>query len=90
MERLSIIGLGKLGLSMAASGGLPQVILSGKKRLYHQEYIRPSGGTLSTTGFRLYLKHGKQMMQSRQPLIMNNEKWGLGEENLSEVSISLK
>lgn len=35
MERLSIIGLGKLGLPMAASYVLSQIILSGDKRIYH-------------------------------------------------------
>lgn len=75
---------------MAASSGLSQIILNGKKRIYHQEHIRPGRGTLPKTDFRLYLKHAKQMMQSRQPLITNDEKWGLGEENLPETSIPLK
>ena len=74
---------------MAASSGLSQIILNGKKRIYHQGHIRPRG-PLSSTDYQLYRQRGKQMMESRQPLIMNDEKWGLWEENLSETSIPLK
>lgn len=73
---------------MAASSGLSQIILSGKKRIYHQEHIRPSG-TRPLTDFRLYRQHGKRMMELKQPLIMNGEKWGLGGESLPQTSIPL-
>jgi len=73
---------------MAASSGLSQIILSDKKRIYHQGHIRP-GGARPMTDVRLLLKHGKRMMDLKQPLIMNDEKWGLAEEDLPHTSIPL-
>ena len=40
---------------MAASYVLSQIILSGDKRIYHQEHTRPSRATQPTTDFKLCL-----------------------------------
>ena len=71
---------------MAASYGLSQIILSGGKRIYHQEHTRLKPGSLPTTDFGLCLKHGKQMLKSGRPMVFNDEKWGLAEENLTEIN----
>jgi len=80
---------------MAASSGLSQIILSDKKRIYHQGHMRP-GDTRhyyftkqSIMDGWLLAKRAKRMMDLKQPLIMNDEKWGLGEENLPHTSIPL-
>ncbi|GAG67752.1 unnamed protein product [marine sediment metagenome] len=66
---------------IAASSGLLQIILGGKKRIYHQGHTRPTG-TRPWTDLHLLLQQGKQMMELGQPLIMNDGKWGLADKNL--------
>ncbi len=75
---------------MAASSGLSQVILDDNKRLYHQEHSRSHRHNRPTMNFRFYLEQGKRMMKSGQPLIANDEGWGLKEEELAEVNISFE
>ena len=66
---------------MAVSAGLLQITLRGKKRIYHQGHIR-SANALPKTNLEILLNRAKRMIKLQQPLILNDEKWGLGDENL--------
>ena len=68
---------------IAASFGLSQIILNNKK-IYHQEHERSEGSKRPLTDYQLYLTQTKQMMIKKQPLIFNDENWGLGNLNLKE------
>jgi hypothetical protein len=72
---------------MAASSGLSQVILDSEKRIYHQEHDRSETAPRPLTDYQLYIERDKKMMKLKQPLIMNNEHWGLGKEHLEEYEV---
>jgi len=66
---------------MAKSLGLRQIILRGKRRIYHQGHER-STKARPRTDLEILLTRAKQMIKLKQPLILNNEEWGLGDKNL--------
>ena len=69
---------------MAASSGLSQVILNHKKRIYHQGHSSYVDRAKFYKEYQIYKKRAKEMMMSKQPLIVNDENWGLAKESLKE------
>lgn len=69
---------------MAVSSGLSQVILNGKKRIYHQGHTSYVNRAKFYREYQIYKERAKEMIRVKQPFIMNNENWGLGKESLKE------
>ena len=67
---------------MAVSAGLLQITLSGKNRIYHQGHAR-STKARPKTDLETLLNRAKRMIKLQQPLILNDEEWGLGDKNLA-------
>ncbi len=72
---------------LAASLGLKQVVLKKTMRTYHQEHDRSSQAERPSTDYSQYLEHGRQMTALGRPLILNDESWGLGEQELRDYII---
>lgn len=68
----------------AASSGLSQIVLNNKNRVYHQYHGRFESSKRPITDYQVYRKHIIQMMREKQPLIFNDENWGLGNVELKE------
>ena len=65
-------------------GGWQQVILEPPLRLYHQDHARPEvakpwSGAVETAF--------KQLRKTRQAMVFNDERWGLGDQSLPETSL---
>jgi len=69
---------------MAASMGLKQVILEKPLRLYHQPHDRSSQAEFPRTDLNRLWEEGAEMLRTRKPLIINDESWGLGNDELDE------
>lgn len=80
---------------MAASMGLRQVILNSPMRVYHQEHNlgfselakQPHAIQRRVMDYQQYRSWCINMLRSGQPKIFNDEKWGLGYEDLAEHTI---
>ncbi len=69
---------------MAQSSGLSQVILNNKKRIYHQGHTSYVNRAKFSREYQIYKERAKEMLKTGQPLIMNDENWGLGKGSLKE------
>ncbi len=69
---------------IAASSGLPQVILNSRKRIYHQSHGSYINRADFSKEYETYKECAKQMARSNQSLITNDENWGLAGEKLKE------
>ncbi len=69
---------------MAASLGLSQVILNGKKRIYHQGHTSYVNRAKLRKEYEDYKERAEEMIKKGQPWIINDENWGLGKEFLKE------
>jgi hypothetical protein len=74
---------------LAAALGLQQVVLKSPLRIYHQEHDRSEHTRRPLTDYQQYLEHGKRMLESGRPEILNGEDWGFGHEQLPECWIRL-
>jgi hypothetical protein len=82
---------------MAASAGLHEVVLRSPMRMYHQDHARPmdwtgrrpSRSSRPVTSYDLWVRHSKEMLRLRKPMMFNDENWGLGDRNLNEDAICL-
>lgn len=72
---------------LASSLGLEQIVLKDPLRIYHQEHDRTEHSSRPLTDYQQYLENGKKMLDTRQPIIFNDEGWGLGYEQLREDQI---
>jgi hypothetical protein len=68
---------------MAASRGLKQAVLEGKKRIYHQEHDRSEHSIRPLTDLDALFERGAIMLRSKTPMIFNGEDWGLAGDQLS-------
>lgn len=73
---------------IAYSHGLRQVVLKGKKRIYHQYHVRSDASTRPFTDYEVFSERSKRMLESGVPILFNDESWGLGDQDLPEVKIS--
>ncbi len=73
------------GCLLAASLGLQQVVLEGRRRIYHQEHDRTEQRSRPQIDFEKVWQHGLRMLATGKPEILNDENWGLGRERLSEA-----
>jgi len=71
------------GCILAASLGLRQILLPDPMRIYHQEHDRGEHGTRPHTDYQRYLQDGEKMLRYGKPEILNDDNWGIGEEDLS-------
>jgi len=69
---------------MAVSSGLSQVILNGKKRIYHQGHTSYVNRDKLYKEYEGYKERAEEMIKKGQPWIINDENWGLGKESLEE------
>ncbi len=67
---------------MAVGCGLHQVVLKGRRRIYHQGHKRTTRSR-PKTDLALLLQRARLMIKQRQPLILNDKNWGLGDKNLA-------
>lgn len=72
---------------MAASMGLRQRILGGRRRIYHQDHDRTDHASRPTTDYRAYLERCQAMIDSGKPEITNPDNWGLGDLDLQECEV---
>lgn len=72
---------------IAASYGLRQVILRQPMRLYHQEHDRSIHRMLPKTDWRPWYHRFLECIKSQQPMVVNDEAWGLANEDLKEWTI---
>jgi len=72
---------------LAAALGMEQVVLKSPLRIYHQEHDRSEHTKRPLTNYEQYLEHGRIMLESGRPDILNDEDWGLGDLQLPEYLI---
>ena len=72
---------------LAASLGLRQVVLKNPLRIYHQEHSRFGYPQYPSADYQQLLSSGKRMLEAGKPEIINDEKWGCGDEQLSEYLV---
>ncbi len=73
--------------SMAKSSGLSQVVLRSPLRIYHQDHDTTEMARRPATDYDTYWGDTERMMKSGKPVILNNEAWGLGNEELAERTV---
>jgi hypothetical protein len=73
--------------SMAKSSGLYQVVFKNPLRIYHQPHGLSGMAGQSIAEHKLFWQDIKGMIRSGNPLILNDESWGLGNEQLQESAI---
>jgi hypothetical protein len=69
---------------IAQFSGLRQIILKNPLKIYHQDHGRPESSKPYSQAVETAYA---QLMKERRGIIFNDEKWGLGEENLCEECI---
>ena len=75
---------------MAASGGMRQIVLRGRRRIYHQEHERavnwtnPEDSDRPVTSYELWTQRCEEMLRDQKPRLFNADGWGLGAAKLSE------
>jgi hypothetical protein len=78
---------------LAASAGATQVILDGRRRLYHLEHSRtvdwdrpdPPPAHL-VVPYETFLEDAKKMLLAGKPTVFNERSWGLGDVDLPEAT----
>jgi hypothetical protein len=80
---------------MAASADVQQVVIHGRKRLYHLEHERainwerPQDSTLYHVPYARFLADAQTMLRAGAPTLYNDEQWGLGDVELPEMCLRL-
>lgn len=78
---------------MAASAGLHQIVLDGRRRLYHLEHERavdwerPERAAPYYVPYETFLADAKRMLETGAPTRFNDENWGLGDLELPESTL---
>lgn len=72
---------------MAACSGLLQVVLGNGKRIYHQDHDRSEHGKRPLTDYQKFQQDALKMLSTKQPLVYNDEDWGIGARELSERQV---
>jgi len=78
---------------MATSAGARQVILDGRRRLYHLEHPRAIDWDVSqppahyVVPFETFLDDASEMLLAGRPTVFNDESWGLAEIDLPEATV---
>jgi hypothetical protein len=76
---------------MAASAGMRQVILDGRRRLYHLEHPRAVDWDLPAPDLVIplgtFLEDASKMLLAGKPTVFNDASWGLGDVDLPEVPL---
>jgi hypothetical protein len=78
---------------MAASAGMRQVILDGRRRLYHLEHSRavdwdlPHAPPHLVVPFETFLEDASKMLLAGKPAVFNEPSWGFGDVDLPEVTL---
>lgn len=79
---------------MAASVGLRQVILDGRRRLYHVEHARavdwerPEDAEHYYVPYETFLATARELLTRQRPAVFNGEDWGLRGVELPEVALA--
>ncbi len=79
---------------LAASAGMKQVILDGRRRLYHLEHSRtvdwdrpePPPAHL-VVPYETFLEDASEMLLAGKPTVFNGPSWGLGDVDLPETTL---
>ena len=78
---------------MAASTGMRQVILDGRRRLYHLEHPRsidwdlPHAPADLVVPYETFLEDSSKMLLAGKPTVFNKPSWGFGDVDLPEVTL---
>jgi hypothetical protein len=72
---------------MAASKGLKQRVLKGRRRVYHQDHDRTDHSTRPRTDYDAYLKRCHAMLAAGEPEISNPADWGIADFELTEYEV---
>jgi len=78
---------------MAESAGIRQVILDGRRRLYHLEHSRqvdwdlPHAPADLVVPFETFLEDAREMLLAGKPTVFNEPSWGLGDVDLPETKL---
>ena len=78
---------------MAASAGLSQVVLDGRRRLYHLEHPRavdwehPEQAVHYVVPYETFLEAAREMLLKRRATVFNDEAWGLADVELPETTL---
>ena len=78
---------------MAMSAGTRQVVLDGRRRLYHLEHARvidwdhPEKATVYVLPFEAFVEAASEMLLAGKPTVFNNRSWGFGDIDLPETTI---
>jgi hypothetical protein len=93
-ERPSAGHLDSYMCAMAASAGLEQRILGGRRRLYHLDHARAidwerqEEATHYYVPYETFLADAREMLLGRAPYVANGERWGFGDVELPEARVS--
>lgn len=74
-------------LFMALAINLKQIILEDPLRIYHQGHSRAQHANRPLTNYENYMIDSIKMLKTHQPLIYNEESWGLSNIYLDEIEI---
>jgi len=79
---------------LAASAGMRQVILDGRRRLYHLEHSRPidwhrpeAPPAHLVVPFETFLEDASEMLLAGKPKVFNGPSWGFRDVDLPEVTL---
>jgi hypothetical protein len=78
---------------LAASAGMRQVILDGRRRLYHLEHSRaidwdrPQATAHLVVPLETFLEDASKMLLAGKPTVFNEPSWGFGDLDLPEVTL---
>ena len=78
---------------LAASAGMKQVILDGRRRLYHLEHRRAVNWEIAhpppdlVVPYETFLADASEMLLAGRPKVFNESSWGLGDVDLPEATL---
>lgn len=83
----SMTGLDSFLLYVAVTDGLIEQRWTDPIRLYHQDHQRQHTARLHTFDYTWHRRQRRLMLRGGEPLILNDEQWGLADEQLPEIQI---
>ena len=73
--------------SMARSYGLSQLTIKNPSRIYPQGHDPGEMAPQPATNYGQHWSDTKRMLRSKKPIILNDDNWGLGQEDLRQKAI---
>lgn len=72
---------------MVRSFGLSELNFKNPSRIYQQDHDTGEMAFRPTTGYDQYWNYTKRRLRSKKPIILNDDEWGLGQEDLRQHAI---